>query len=184
MQLPREPRSGDPIDGSFGAQIVRYLRAITPRPSGSVRVRTTAGGTTFDAALPARAGGSAQWTHPFQVLDASTATPAAKVTIRFGQVNSITPTIGGTAMDADPAPTLTVISGVVYLACTLNGAGAITAAAIANAAAQPANDATHGYLTLATVTVASDAVTAINQAVTHSLQMRKCGVADMHFWGV
>jgi hypothetical protein len=183
MQLPREPRPGDQLDAAFGAQVIRYLRAITPTGGPGVLVREYAGGTTFQAA-PARPGGSIASIFPFKVLDASDDTPAAKVSVVFGQVNDVTPTMDGHALDADPAPTLEVISGVIYLKCTLDGTGAVTGVEVLNAAAKPADDATHAYITLATVTVASDAVTAINQSVTHSLRLRKCGVADMHFWGV
>ncbi len=173
MQLPREPRAGDHLDGSWGAQVVRYLRSITLTGGPGVRVRQWGSGTTIEAASAALLAAAAS--HLFQVENASTSTPAAKVRVRFGQVNSITPTIGGTALDADPAPTLTVISGVVYLQVNLDVDGLVATAVIANGAVLPAQTDTEGYLTLATVTVAADAVTAINQSVTHSLQHLFCG---------
>ncbi len=183
MQLPREPRPGDNLDGAWGAQVVRYLRAITPRGGPGVRVAGSSGGTTFSAAPGGLAAVAAA--HPFEVLDASTTGPAAaKVTVRFGQVNSVTPTTGGSAPDADPAPALTVVSGVVYLRVNLDVDGIVTSAEILSGATLPAQTETEGYLTLATVTVASDAVTAINQAVTHSLGHQLCGAAVHNFWGL
>lgn len=129
-------------------------------------------------------GGASSAPHPFQVLNASTATEA-KVKVTFGQVNSITPTIGGYALDADPddPPLLTVVTGVVYLAVILNVSGAITSAGIHNAAALPDDDVTHGYLTLAVVSVDGRSTTEINQSVTHSLGHQKCGVRH-NFWGL
>lgn len=124
---------------------------------------------------------------PFKVSDASDET-AAQVRVRFGQVNSMTPTIddgGLVALDSDPAPVLGVVSGVVYLDLTLDEeTGETTAAEVKSAGTLPAQTLTHAYLTLATVTVTGDAVTAINQAVTHSLGHRRCGVNDHHFWGL
>jgi hypothetical protein len=121
--------------------------------------------------------------HPLKVIDASTGepSPAAKVRVRFGQVNSITPSIGGIALDADPSdpPVLTVASGLVYLALVLSEAGAITSASIHNDEELPATDDTHAYITLATVTVAANKVTAINQAVTASLQWLRCNGNDL-----
>lgn len=184
MQLPREPRIGEKLDAAWGAQVIRYLRSITPTGGPGVRARQWAGGTTLEAAEQ-RGGATAAAEHPFLVADVSTTDPAAaKVSVVFGQVNSITPTIGGTALDADPAPTLTVITGVVYLRVNLDVDGLVTTAIVANAATLPANTATEGYLTLATVTVAANAITALNQAVTHALSVRRCGVSDIHFWGL
>lgn len=122
--------------------------------------------------------------HPFQVLNASTSTEP-KVKVTFGQVNGITPTIGGYALDADPKdpPLLAVVTGVVYLAVVLNVNGTITSASIHNAAELPENDVTHGYLGLAKVFVEKTNLKEINQIVSHSLGMRRCGVSDIHFWG-
>lgn len=178
MQLPREPRPGEQLDFVWGQQVVRFLRSIMPQSGPGVFVRRLASGTTFEAAAAERA---AAQKHPFQVFDASTAAPAAKVTVRFGQVNSITPEIDAVPLDDDPAPTLTVVSGVVYLQVNLDVDGLVESAEIGNAAALPAQTETEGYLTLATVTVADDAVTAINQSVTRSLQHLYCG--GQHVWG-
>lgn len=47
LQLPREPRPGEKLDGNWGALIVRYLRSITPRSSPNFLVSIGANGTTF-----------------------------------------------------------------------------------------------------------------------------------------
>jgi len=180
MQLPREPRAGDPLDGAWGAQVVRFLRSITPRSGPGVLVRQGAGGSVFEAAP----GGKAQTVlHPFHVSNASGGGDA-KVRVRFGQVNSLTPTIDEVPLNAAEPPELEVVTGVVYLRVELDVDGIATAATIANAAELPDDTATYAHITLATVTVAGGAVTAIHQAVTHSLMVRRCGVAEMHFWGV
>lgn len=176
MQLPREPRTGDQIDATFGAQIVRYLRAITPRPSGSVRLRTTAGGTTFEASLPARPG-SVQSDFPFRVTDASTET-TAQVLVQFGQVRNITPTIATVALDDPAVGALAVVSGVIYLRVNLVD-GFPDTVEVLNAATLPAETETEGFLTLATVTVADGAVTAINQSVKNSQWYLRCNGQDV-----
>lgn len=186
LQLPREPRRGEPIDAAWAVGIVRYLRAITPTGGGPITVSFTTAGAVISLGRTRSPGSTdnlAVQPFPFEVVDASSA-GAAKVSVTFGQVNSITPKIGGTALDAATPPLLTVITGVVYLNCTLDTAGVVTAVVVANAATQPANTATHGYITLANVTVASNAITALSQAVSYSLQCRRCGVSDIHFWAV
>lgn len=47
--LPRPPRSGDPVQARLIAQIIAYLRAITPRGGPGVLVSRTAAGTTIAA---------------------------------------------------------------------------------------------------------------------------------------
>jgi len=183
MQLPREPRPGDKVDWAWGQQVVRYLRAITPLGGPGVRRRQWAGGTTLEAAPGVTLRDVAQG-HPFLVTDASTES-VAKVAVQFGQVNSITPTIGGVALDDASTPVLTVsTSGVIYLAVVVDVDGIVTAVTVNNAATLPAADATHGYITLATVAVSGAAITALNQSVTHSLGHQKCGTDIHNFWGV
>lgn len=120
--------------------------------------------------------------HPFKVVDYASG-GAARVTIQFGQVNSVTPTVGGTSLATVPAPTLNVSSGFVYLDCFLDTDGDVTSVTVQNAASVPASSFNHAYIALAAVTVSGSTVT-VFQSVTHSLQMRRCAVADMHFWGI
>ncbi len=127
--------------------------------------------------------GSPGASHPFQVLGANTSTEP-KISVVFGQVNSLTPTVGGYEIGTDDPPTLRVATGVVYLAVILNANGAITSTSIHNDASLPEADSTHGYITLARVTVTSNKVTALYQSVTHSLGHQKCGSKTHNFWGV
>lgn len=180
MQLPREPRAGDPLDSAWGAQVVRYLRAITPRSGPGVLVRQGAGGTILEIVREYLNRKKAPT--PFEVRNPTE--DEAKVRVHFGQVNSLTPTIDDVPLNAAEPPELEVVTGVVYLRVELDVDGIATAATIANAAELPDDTATYAHITLATVTVAGSAVTAIHQAVTHSLMVRRCGVSEMHFWGV
>lgn len=112
---------------------------------------------------------------PFRVIDASTSDPAAKVTVYYGTVNNFVPTIGGTSIFDPNPPALTVVTGTVYLDATVDAAGLITNLVISNAASTPADTATNKYRTLASVTVTSNAVTAIGQSATSSLTLYLCG---------
>lgn len=132
MQLPREPRTGDPLDGAWGAQVIRYLRAITPRSGPGVRVREFANGTTFEAA-EVKAGTvtvAAPHACPFDI----TLTPNSgdfTATFRAGTINQLLPSNYHTGVFV-PA------SGTRYLvlSCTVAG-GAITAAAFSADASPP-----------------------------------------------
>lgn len=144
-----------------------------------LRKSATSEGVMLSAGTGGR--GSSSAAHPFQVRSAGT---AAQVSVGFGQVNSITPTMGGGyEVGSDDPPVLAVATGVVYLAVILNDNGAITSASIHNDAKLPTADATHGYITLARVTVTKDAVV-VDQSVTHSLGHQKCGSKTHNFWGV
>jgi hypothetical protein len=155
----------------------RAIIALQPCDSADIKANCTERGTTHRLARRPIASES---THPFLVVDASTESPAAaKVTVIFGQVNSLTPTIATVALDTDPAPTLTVITGVVYLKVNLDANAIATSVEVLNAASLPASTATEGYITLATLTVAANAITALDQSVTHSLQFLRCNDQDV-----
>lgn len=146
----------------------------TPRASGHVPT----------ALLETPDTGGTTSANPFKVINASD-DDGPKVRVVFGQVNSFTAAIGGTNLDDVPTPLLEITTnGVILLAVELDVDGAVVGASIENHESQPDADATHGYITLATVTIADGAVTAINQSVSFSLACRRCGVSDIHFWGV
>lgn len=182
-------RSGQSLASALTATrlngIINAIRALSRGDNVmagyGLRRASSSEGVMLSAGTGGRGGSSAA--HPFQVLGANTSTEP-KISVVFGQVNSITPTIGGYAIGTDDPPALRVATGVVYLAVILNANGAITSASIHNDATLPTADATHGYLTLAMVTVTSNAVTAISQSVTHSLGHQKCGSKTHNFWGV
>jgi hypothetical protein len=119
--------------------------------------------------------------HPFKVYNASSGSVPA-VRVRFGQVDSVTPTIVSVKLnDIDP-PILRVSSGVVYLKVTVNKDGAVTSAEIGNASELPKATDTEGYITLASIYVKEGVVTTISQSVTHSLQHMLCGI-NQHLFG-
>lgn len=190
MSEPINPlEAGLPISADALNRLSAEVAARTVVRSTLVNVRQHSGGTLLSrkprGLEPGPRRGGTVSSHPFKVIDASTVGPdAAKVRVTFGQVNSITPTIATVALDNATTPELTVVSGVVYLKINVDGSGLVTSVEVLNAASIPAETATEGYITIATVTVTSDAVTAINQSVTHSLGHQKCGTAVHNKWGV
>ncbi|MDR2462836.1 MAG: hypothetical protein LBD30_03550 [Verrucomicrobiales bacterium] len=65
--MPDYPRRGEPLQETWGRQLVDYLRSITPRSSAGCRVSVNPGGATFDPVIPrprVTAGGPAAW--PYQ----------------------------------------------------------------------------------------------------------------------
>lgn len=181
-------RSGQSLASALTATrlngIINAIRALSRGDNVmagyGLRRASSSEGVMLSAGTGGRSGSSAA--HPFQVLGANTSTEP-KISVVFGQVNSITPTIGGYEIGTDDPPTLRVETGVVYLAVIFDVSGKVTSASIHNGAALPDDDVTHGYLTLARVTVTKNAVTDIRQSITHSLGVRRCGVSDIHFWG-
>lgn len=191
MQLPQEPREGQPLRAAWGAQVVRYLRSITPRPSVEIQVDRGPNGTTFrPRPVPQVKRAASGDSFPFQIVDASTSDPAAaKVTVVYGTVNNLVPTIGGSPLNTDPAPVLSVATGHVYLDCTIGETdGLATAVAVANAADVPEDTSTHAYISIGHVTVVDGAVTLVNQGVQHSLWHQRCPADDPEaenlFWAV
>lgn len=166
------PAGAKPRGSDFNA-----LRAqlISQRVTGSAGVLSSqfSGGSTL-AALGLPPVVRRSQVTPFRVLDASTSAPAAKVTVYYGTVNGFVPTIGGTSIFSAPPPELTVVTGTVYLDATVDAAGTVTAVIITNAASTPSDTSTHKYRTVASVTVASNAVTAIGQSAMSSLTLYVC----------
>lgn len=183
--LPTVPKPGQKIPVS---RIIEEIRTRTISGGGMGLVRHHGSGILIGkrptALLSASRRGGLNL-HPFKVSNATTEEDGAQVKVRFGMVNSTTPTIDDVPLDDVPAPLLAVVTGVIYLAVTVDEEdGSIITATVENAAELPENTATEGYLALATVTVEDDAVTAIAQSVTHSLEHRRCGTNDHHFWGL
>lgn len=119
--------------------------------------------------------------HPFRVRKAS----ATQVIVVFGQVNSITPTISGVALNNSTAPKLTIsTNGVVYLECSVDGSGNITAVAVKNAASLPSATSSYAYITLASIALSGGSISSISQSVTASLQCAKCGTTTYYFGAV
>lgn len=177
-----------PTHADFNA--LRKFAIENALTSGAPGIRRRAfGGGSLVAPIPQRRNrGGAITPRTLLVYDASEPSDA-KVSVTFGQINGVTPTIGGTAISAATPPTLAVVTGAVYLHAVIDTDGIITALTIENAATMPDDTDVDGYLTLALVTVASGVVSLIQPAAWNLLQMQICGsVADegavtVFLWG-
>lgn len=158
---------------------------MEPRPFGGIRSlpegNEYAGGFNkgiegFDYGLGLD--GGAAPTHPFQLTDASTTSPAAaKVNVRFGMVNTLMPT----GMDPVAGKTLTVdASGYVVLAVTTNARGVAISAALSIEEDVPDDTTTLGHIALGYAYLGADGVT-VSQSVSGSLWHQMC--AGIHLFG-
>lgn len=94
------------------------------------------------------------------------------VKVKFGQVNSITPT--GIATNIDVSGTDGTWS--IYLDCTLDSAGAVTAAAVSSATTGvPADTYDHAYKLIGEADVASSLITAVRYSLLFSQGFVACG---------
>lgn len=123
-------------------------------------------------------------THPFKLSDASVGT-TLKVRVKFGMVNSLTPTgMGGT--DPDLLLTVTATKYVVLDVTTSGPNTTATAAAISLQTTVPADTTTLGNQVLGLITYttgtggAPDSIT-FSQVVAGSLRHAMCGA--IHNWG-
>lgn len=176
MKLPDQPAGLHDLP-TFARDMRNYVRSITVRPSAGMRVSHTANGTTLDPVLE-RGQLAESVSAPFRIQPVP---GAAAVTIFPGDVENIIPTIGGTSIAAATPPQLTVAAGSVYMECTMDAAGNLTAAEIKNAASLPANTSTLRYRQLGTVSVSGVVVTVTAQTVTTSVSHKLC--AGLSTWG-
>lgn len=175
MKFPDQPKGLEDLP-TFARDLRNYIRSITVRPSSLVRVSQTANGTTLVPVFPpdrSRLRG-----HPFLIVSVPS---IAAITVAPGDVENIIPTIGGTSIAASTPPQLTVSTGSVYLECTMDAAGNLTAAEIKNAASLPADTSTLRYRQLGTVSVSGLVVTVTAQTVTTSVSHKLC--AGLSTWG-
>lgn len=108
--------------------------------------------------------------HPFKLtLDGSS------VNVRFGMVNSITPT----GMDPIAGQDITASTGYVVLAVTCNASGTATSAVITIESSIDADTSTVGHIALGYV---DDTAGTVSQSVQNSLQHQKCGTTT-HLFG-
>jgi hypothetical protein len=111
MQIPNEPIAGHPIPATWGAQVVRVLRAIYPRESADVLPQIGASGTKYVTKAQGGKKSSAVPTQPFQIIAYSST-----------QVRIITSTLANDVPDGfgpgdDPPYLLTVADGDIIYGC-------------------------------------------------------------------
>lgn len=135
-------------------------------------------------------GGTVEIQHPFQIYDTSVSAGTARFVVRYGTVNDVMPT--GVTVTQTPTDAST---NYVQIELTLDAAGAITDTALVVNTTQQVDGDYVAYILLGTVVVTGSTteavITAINQAVTHSLRFRTCDrvedpfeVGEYYFWGV
>ncbi len=130
-------------------------------------------------------GGSGTSANPFEIDIAS----ATTITVRYGQVNNITPTINGDVLDNTDPPELTVNTegtNNIYLKCTLNKNGDISAIEVDSIIGPvPDQDFAPGkggfaYLNLGNVVVDSTPkIAGTNQSIYDSQSMFCCGATPV-----
>lgn len=124
-QLPYV-KSGDPIKAEHINAIVKAVKMRTPRPSNTVTVRQTSNGFVMDAATSASSG-SASAILPLQCVTSSRTTDNTEIVVEPGTVLGVMPTIGGTALDAGTAPTISVSNYETrYIVLNISGTPTVT----------------------------------------------------------
>ncbi len=132
---------------------------------------------------PVSGGGGIQF--PFQIRKIN----ATDVIVRYGTVQDIVPINIATPITLAGSATYTF-----YLDTEVDIDGVVIGVTLSNASTgQPPNSDYHGYITIGSVVVDGDVITAVNQAATHSLRTAMCGriVTDgvltaagtFEFWG-
>jgi len=114
--------------------------------------------------------------HPLQILDASTDT-GLKVSVRFGMIGGVVPTIGGTDLSNSNPPTLSV-SATSFIYVKIDASGGSHTAVIEAAASVPTDDFetakwVHHFALGRVVVENGKFQTPFDQAVTHSLNYAK-----------
>lgn len=161
-KLPVSPRVKSQLTASWGRSVVRFMRSITIQTSPTIRAERSPSGTSLILQSPSLA---ARRLHPFQI----TACGRSAVTVRFGQVNNTTPTIGGIALDASPPPVLEVSSGVVYLDVRLGARRNVCHVSVESSRALPKSRRRRVYVSIGRVRVDRDGTVRVGQELKTSL---------------
>jgi hypothetical protein len=98
MKIPEVPTSGQPVSADWGADVVRYLKALTARPSATVKPSMGPGGTTYRAAGSRPAGVKANtsqlppWWPTVKQVDVE-GTTQAQIHFQPATVNNVPPSV-------------------------------------------------------------------------------------------
>ena len=182
MDLPHVPKTGEELTAKWGGKVARALRAMQLGRSESIAAKVTPNGTILE--VRRRDGGRA--TTAVTAFEITPVSGEAKITVSPGDVENIIPTIfvpsvGAVFLSATPPPQLDVVTGPVFVECTMDAAGTFTAAEVKNAAALPANTPTLRYRQLGTVAVVDGAAVRTAQTVTTSISHKLCN--GQSTWG-
>lgn len=185
--FPRPPSSGDPITAVWARLVCAALWAVRPIAGKGIRISPGPRGCIIEAvAQSGSGGGKAAEPDPFEPINVPTGDPDMKaVTVTFGIVNNIVPTIDDTPLDAaDPSTLLITGSGSIYLDTVWSGEEPKTLESAEVKFTEddvPEDDDEHGYQLLSTITMSDDGKRmTINKGVTHSLRVERmhCGTGD------
>jgi len=118
--------------------------------------------------------------HPLQLYKA-TVSSAVKVRVRYGSVwGSVPPEVQGGVSPVDITPSDGLL---IWARVDVDVDGLPEAVAIGAGTTQPDDDDTTTYFLIGSIAVDGSTIT-LNQAVTHSLNGKACGVGVYDWWGV
>lgn len=120
-----------------------------------------------------------QQTHPFQLVDVSEQN-SPRIAIRYGTVNSVVPTLGGTPLtpDINNAPFQSVSGNTEFwLKIDLDSNQAVTAASFQTS--QPSTNKDTAAILIGAITYSNGEITGISNAVTASLSLASCGTTHV-----
>jgi hypothetical protein len=125
--------------------------------------------------------------HPLQILDAS-ADNQLKVSVRFGMIGGVLPTINGTGLSNSDPPTLSV-AATSFIYVKIDASGGSHTAIIDAAASVPTDDFetakwVHHFALGRVVVENGKFQTPFDQAVTHSLNYAKLCDGSISVWAV
>ncbi len=191
MNLPPLPKHGEPIQASWGRQVIDYLRALTPRSSATVRTRMSPGGSTYETRRPKGAGISI-YRSPLQPYALTPTT----VAIMPGTIGGLIPTIGGiqiSFLDEDGLPPQIVIGETCDIRATVTCGGDepegfITGVSIAAATgSRPPDSAASATINLGRAwwDPSTSSISRVDKYVAGSLDWIRVGYVDYfrHYFG-
>lgn len=192
--LPRPPKDGERITALHIRQLISAVRSIIPQSSDTVDVIRSSSGVMLRSKRTSGLRGDAgdpTIQHPFQLLNVSTLDPEMRIQVRYGTMSSQVPEMATVSLSLSPyfipdddATTL------VWLHLTETGPVSdlytFDSLIVDWGPALPDNDELNCYVLLGEVDAAAGLVTAIRQAVTHSLEHTHCGTGDAshRVWGL